>query len=273
MIVWIASYPKSGNTWVRSILTSLFFSKDGSIDFEHLDACPKYPSPEHLEEFTKDFYNYDEMAKYWVPSQEKLNRSQNKINFLKTHHLLCAWKNYVFTNPKNTLGTIYIVRDPRNVFTSVKNHFSFTDEEALNMMLDKNWSLTNGIKTMLSSWGLHYFSWTKNNKSVLLIKYEDMMNDLRKEIYKILNYLSKFNINVNFSEEKINNCIKTSNFSNFQDMEKKGLFDEQIVGDDKKKKTFFKLGKKNDFRKLLNEKIKYRLEKEFKKEMKELNYL
>ena len=56
-------------------------------------------------------------------------------------------------------------------------------------------------------------------------------------------------------------------------MEKKGLFDEYIVGDNKSKKTFFKLGKGNDFRKLLNEKIKYRLEKEFKKEMKELNYL
>ena len=56
-------------------------------------------------------------------------------------------------------------------------------------------------------------------------------------------------------------------------MEKKGLFDEYIVGDDKNRKTFFKLGKKNDFRKLLNEKIKYSLEKEFKKEMKELGYI
>ena len=100
-----------------------------------------------------------------------------------------------------------------------------------------------------------------------------MMNDLKKEIYKILDYLRKFNIKTTFPDEKINNCIETSNFSNFQDMEKKGLFDEYIVGDNKIKKTFFKLGKENDFRKLLNEKIKYRLEKEFKKEMKELNYL
>ena len=273
MIIWLASYPKSGNTLIRSILASLFFSKDGSIDFQHLDNFPLYPNPEHLKEFTKELHNYDEMSKYWIPSQEKLNFNHQKINFLKTHHVKAAWKNNNFTNSKNTLGTIYIVRDPRNVLTSIKNHFSYTNEEALKMMLDKNWSLINGIKTMLSSWGLHYFSWAKNNKNVLLIRYEDMMNDLRKEIYKILNYLSKFNINTNFPEEKINNCIKTSNFSNFQDMEKKGLFNEYIVGDDKNKKTFFKLGKNNDFKKLLNEKIKYRLEKEFKKEMKELNYL
>ena len=272
MIIWLASYPKSGNTWVRSILSSLFFSEDGSIDFKHLNSFPKYPNPEHLIEFTKNLHSFDEMSKYWLASQEKLNLNQ-KTNFLKTHHLLAAWKNNNFTNSKNTLGAIYIVRDPRNVLTSIKNHFSYTYEEALKMMLDKNWSLTNGIKTMLSSWGVHYFSWVKNNKNVLLVKYEDMMNDLRKEIYRILNYLSKFNIDTNFPEERINNCIKTSNFSNFQDMEKKGLFDEYIVGDDKSKKAFFKLGKKNDFRKLLNEKVKHRLEENFKEEMKELNYL
>ena len=272
MIIWLASYPKSGNTWVRSILTSLFFSKDGSINFKHLNAFPKYPNPEHLIEFTKNLHSVDEMAKYSLPSQEKLNLNQ-KTNFLKTHHLLAAWKNNNFTNSKNTLGAIYIVRDPRSVFTSVKNHFSYTDEEALKMMLDKNWSLINGIKTMLSSWGQHYFSWVKNNKNVLVIKYEDMVNDLRKEIYKILDYLNKLNIKTNFSEEKINNCIKTSNFSNFQDMEKKGLFDEYLIGDDNQKKTLFKFGEKNDFKILLNEKIRYRLEKEFKKEMKELNYL
>ena len=54
MIIWLASYPKSGNTLIRSILTSLFFSKDGSIDFQHLDTFPLYPSPEALEEFKKE---------------------------------------------------------------------------------------------------------------------------------------------------------------------------------------------------------------------------
>jgi hypothetical protein len=54
MIIWLASYPKSGNTLIRSILTSLFFSKDGSIDFQHLDTFPLYPNPEALEEFKKE---------------------------------------------------------------------------------------------------------------------------------------------------------------------------------------------------------------------------
>ena len=153
---------------INSVI-SIFFKRWNYLYFQHLNTFPKYPNPEHLEEFTKNLHSYDEMSKYWIPSQEKLNLNQ-KINFLKTHHLQCAWKNNSFTNSKNTLGTIYIVRDPRNVLTSIKNHFAFTDEEALNMMLDKNWSLTNGIKTMLSSWGLHYFSWAKNNKNAITDK-------------------------------------------------------------------------------------------------------
>ena len=108
MIIWLTSYPKSGNTLIRSILTSLFFSKDGSIDFQHLITFPKYPNPRHLKEFTKDFYNYDEMAKYWIPSQEKLNLNHSKINFLKTHHLRGAWKNYSFTNSKNTFTCLTV---------------------------------------------------------------------------------------------------------------------------------------------------------------------
>ena len=54
MILWLASYPKSGNTLIRSILTSLFFSKNGSIDFQHLDTFPIHTNPEALEEFKKE---------------------------------------------------------------------------------------------------------------------------------------------------------------------------------------------------------------------------
>ena len=107
MIIWIASYPKSGNTWIRSILTSLFFSEDGSIDFKHLNAFPKYPNPEHLVEFTNDLHSFDEMSKYWLASQENLNLNQ-KTNFLKTHHLLAGWNNnnfVFFTKIDNILSS------------------------------------------------------------------------------------------------------------------------------------------------------------------------
>ena len=44
MIVWIASYPKSGNTWVRSLITSYLFSETGSFDFSLLKEIPRFPN-------------------------------------------------------------------------------------------------------------------------------------------------------------------------------------------------------------------------------------
>ena len=101
MIIWLASYPKSGNTWVRSILTSLFFSKDGNIDFKHLNSFPKYPNPEHLIEFTKDLHSFDEMSKYWLASQEKLNL--NQITMLKERYpnITIGWSTH--EDPDSTI--------------------------------------------------------------------------------------------------------------------------------------------------------------------------
>ena len=55
MIIWIASYPKSGNTWVRSLLSSYLYSKDGNFSFDLLKKILKFPSKKYLEYYTKDF--------------------------------------------------------------------------------------------------------------------------------------------------------------------------------------------------------------------------
>ena len=48
MIIWIASYPKSGNTWVRSIISSYFFSETGDFDFSILKNISLYPGPKYF---------------------------------------------------------------------------------------------------------------------------------------------------------------------------------------------------------------------------------
>ena len=89
MIIWIASYPKSGNTLVRSILTSLIFGKDGNIDFEKLGRISNFPVGFFFEEFTSNFNNIREMSKYWIKAQEKINENK-KLKFFKTHNVLGA---------------------------------------------------------------------------------------------------------------------------------------------------------------------------------------
>ena len=82
MIIWIASYPKSGNTWVRAIVSSLMYSESGLFDFSKLKKFKQFPSKEYFKEFTNDFNNIHELKKYWVTAQDKINLN-GEINFLK----------------------------------------------------------------------------------------------------------------------------------------------------------------------------------------------
>ena len=50
MIIWLASYPKSGNTWVRSIISTLLYSNDGNFNFELIKKVSQFPEKKY---FTK----------------------------------------------------------------------------------------------------------------------------------------------------------------------------------------------------------------------------
>ena len=131
MIIWIVSYPKSGNTWVRSIISSYFFSKTGNFDFSLLKNISLYPSPKY---FKNKINKPGEVSYFWEESQKKIIQKQKEI-FLKTHNALVAINNKNFTSEKTSLGAIYIVRDPRNILSSLKNHYDFKDfHETLEFM-------------------------------------------------------------------------------------------------------------------------------------------
>ena len=125
MIIWLASYPKSGNTWLRTIIASLLYTKDGQFNFELLKKIQQFPNQKYFKKFTNDFTNINEIKKYWIKAQEEINLNNN-INFLKTHHINCKIDNFDFTNKSNTLATIYIVRDPRNLVNSISNHYDLS---------------------------------------------------------------------------------------------------------------------------------------------------
>jgi hypothetical protein len=80
MIIWIASYPKSGNTWVRSLLASYLFSKDGSFSFDLLNKIGQFPSQDHLRFFLDEEKDRSKKVhEYWIAKQDKIN-SNNKTN-------------------------------------------------------------------------------------------------------------------------------------------------------------------------------------------------
>ena len=203
MIIWIASYPKSGNTWVRTFLTSYYFCKEGIFDVKNLNLIEDYPNKQFFENEVKE----GEIHQHWESSQKKIFDNK-KVKFLKTHNSLIKAFGNDFTQPKYTLGVIYILRDPRNVITSVKNHNDFeTYEDALKFMQNENAVLTDykhlknyAKTTIVNSWRINYQSWLQNNYyRRMLIKYEDMLenpNQVFRDLIVFINTICRFNENV-----------------------------------------------------------------------------
>ena len=137
MIIWLASYPKSGNTLTRSVLSSYFYSLDGKFKFENLDKIKQFPSANDFMSLGIDPKNDEEVFKNFINVQNLINKKKNKINFLKTHSSLCKVHDSNFTDYQNSLGVIYIVRDPRNIVTSMANHYDMSVNEATQIIIDK----------------------------------------------------------------------------------------------------------------------------------------
>ena len=215
MIIWLASYPKSGNTWTRILISQLISGDPNDLSYyENSKIIRNYPLAEHFKSFVQNLNNREQIIQNWVNSQ-KLLSIKNKIQIFKTHNILGSFGNYSFTNKEITLGVIHVVRDPRNVISSVKNHFSLDDlNSAKEFIFDKNkWigDLDRGsVDTFISSWKYHYLSWKSFNKNYLLIKYEDLLKNTKSEVLKIYSYLKQFYL-LNLDEkqiDRINEIIK-----------------------------------------------------------------
>ena len=278
MIIWISSYPKSGNTWVRSFLSAYYYSKDGNFNFELLSNIKQFPSKDFSR---RKVLSVDDASKNWLVSQKEIV-SKKKIFFLKTHNIYGAYKGNKFTTPEFSIGQIYIVRDPRNVISSLMNHYSIGENEALDMICspyrnlkDKNDVEDYSSYSFISSWANNYKSWKNSDiKNKLLIKYEDLETDTEQSFIKIIKFTNNLINNSNdMDSNKIKKSIENTNFETLKKKEKIEGFAEAILDEQGNKKTFFNLGKNNNYKKLLNISTTNKLEKIFNKEMKELNYI
>lgn len=278
MIIWIASYPKSGNTYIRSFLASYFFSENGKFNFDQLLKLHQFPSMK----FSKNrIESEEEASKYWIFNQ-KTFFDNDELNLVKTHNCLLKFRGNNFTSKDQTLGAIYIVRDPRNLITSFTHHYSFSYEDALKfMMYDKaalvEKSADNDYSnfTYLNSWSNHYKSWRDNDQfKTLFIKFEDLEDNKDKifrEIVKFINELNKNSMEVD--EKKFINSINSTTFVNMKNKERNEGFEESVISKKTGKKlNFFNLGFNNRWQKILSNDIKQKMNLNFESELKELGY-
>ena len=277
MIVWLASYPKSGNTWMWLFIKSYFNppKKKFSLNYHKDDPIMLEPFPDErmFDKLKINYENFFDLSKNWVNLQSLINLN-NKTNYLKTHNAMCTINNHKFTNIENTLGAIYIVRDPRDVLISYSSYMEKSMDETLKFMLNKETYEVGEFKkkiynkTLLGSWSDHYNSW-KNYKSreIIIIKYEDMVNSPSSTFLKVLTYLSKI-IKIDVDHTKMDKAIEETSFKNLKSLEINEGFKTNLS-----KNEFFRKGVVGDWREKLNKEQVEKIERAFEAEMIELGYL
>ena len=283
MIFWISSYPKSGNTWLRILLSSYYFTKDGFYDESVLKNIDQFPQKKFFNEFNYDPRVVTDTIKFWIKAQEKINQDK-KLRFFKTHNAFGVLNNFHFTNKNNSIGCVYVVRDPRNVITSLKNFYEMNDDQAFKWITNKNQYIYDVNKfekdgysdfQFISSWDTNFESWKIQKKiPIKIIRYEDLLNQTYKVLTEVITFINQTTISKEkINKNKIKNAIGSTSFSKLKNKEKNEGFSEapKAKGGDKKI-PFFNLGPKNNWKIILNDDLKDKLNNIFKKKLEELSY-
>ena len=270
MIFWIASYPKSGNTWLRLLIANYLWPNN-SNQFESLkfiEVFPKKKFFEGLVDENKIKNDGFEIFKHFVTAQDKINLN-NEFNILKTHNAAVSIKNDPFTNPNNSCGAVYIVRDPRSVAVSHSYHHKYNFEKSTSNILNDRTVAFNDKLYMEArlSWKVNYISWKKINMPKLIIKYEDLHNDTFGKFLEVLKFINQFK-KIEIDENKVNEVIKKCSFSQLSENEKKIGFEEK-----KGEENFFRKGLVDEWKTVLKKDLVEKIEKECGEEMRELKYL
>ena len=271
--IFLASYPKSGNTWLRSIIGN-FYNFDSDFSLNDLKSIPLLSIKKHFNEFENKVYiNNNELHFDWISQniikcQNILNNKPNHLNIFKTHS--ARHKN--FTNETVNAGFIYIVRDPRDIVVSFKNFTGNSFDKIIDELLFQKKLMinTNGAKELLSTWDLHVQSWLNyNTVPRLIIKYEDLKSNPKEIVYNIKEFLNKIHkLNIDLSDHQIDKIIENSNFNNLKKLENQNGFDEAS-----KHSKFFKSGNSNQWKDILSKTQLQLIENNLQTLMKYFNYI
>jgi hypothetical protein len=245
-IVWLASYPKSGNTWFRIFLSTLLNDAD-EIDLNGLKTNGIFSSREIFNAFTDvdSRYLYHDEIKNLLPHvYQKLSNEAAKVQYIKVHDAFTLNNQGQPTIPvEATKCALYIIRNPLDVVASFANHMDSTIDEAVTKMNDPNGSLAtqknnlntgSQLKQVMLSWSGHVDSWTTQSYCpVLVIRFEEMLGDPMATFSKAVDF-----IGIRATPEKIRSAIELCSFNKLQQKENQAGFRERAPN----AKRFFRSG-------------------------------
>lgn len=276
-IVWLASYPKSGNTWIRTILCTILYSKNYDFNFEILRNLVEFDIPINYDFLKKinnqDFRNLSDInviSKYWLQAQKNFN-SKNTTRIFKTHSANISYLQKNFTDEKTTEGLIYIIRDPRDVVISYSKHLNKSIDEVIDIMQHTNaitYSAKGNYPIILSRWDYHIKSWHKLKVPKLFIKYEHILENTDSVINLLIKFLNnKLGYSIKIDDGTIDKIIFNTGFEKMKKQENISGFLEAS-----RYNPFFREGKKDQWKQLLNNNQISRITKTFKNAMMKFDY-
>lgn len=248
-IIWLASYPKSGNTWIRAFLHNLLMNPRQPAD---INAFNRFCLGEDKAEYYNHFDSRplseltpEEVAELRPKVHHLLTRSFPDSVFAKTHNYLGEWMGVPLVTMECTAGAIYIVRNPLDVAISYAHHFGVSVDEAISQMANPGMGspTTDTIaRQVYSTWSIHVESWTQNPMPALhVVRYEDMA----AQPFRTFGGLARF-LGLSPPRERLRRAITRSSFKVLKRQE-----DEHGFVERSQYSQFFRAGRAGQWREVL----------------------
>ena len=278
-ILWLASYPKSGNTWMRAFIANLI---DGGTEPLTPDAinqyCPGAANAEWFRPLTDkpvEELTLEEVAALREPAQKRAVSLNPNVIPMKTHNYLGDDFGHPMISMDVTGGAIYIVRDPRDVALSAGDHFGLPLDETIktmNMPDTRSIPRESGdtgkqelISEVQSSWSVHVASWTQRvHPRLIVVRYEDLLSDTVAQLTGIA-----MKVGITRDQDRIRRAIEFSSFKRLQKLEEEHGFLERSEFSTR----FFRSGKSGGWQDQLTTGQVEQIEHDHAEQMKRFGYL
>ena len=272
-IWWLASYPKSGSTWIRMFVNCALtrFPVNLNAQYQYCLGDNFGNLYQASSSMPLNTMGVREVI-YLRPAAliNALSLASGRDVCLKTHHANEAIEGIQMCPDKLSKGALYVVRDPRDVVLSFAKHMGQTVDEAVASMCNENMTIrprNNLLFHYLSSWSQHVRSWLTDENPIktACVRYEDMLKDPDRVFWDILAALG---LREHVDEVSYRFALEQTRFENLQTVEQTTGFRE-LGG---KQTKFFNVGKSGRWRSELTESQVACIEQQHAEMMQELGY-
>jgi hypothetical protein len=274
-IVWLASYPKSGNTWLRAFLANLIANRTEPLRPDEIrDFTDSEARADRFSELAgrpNTDLTIDEISVLRPEVHALIAQRAQGTRLVMTHNFCGSFEGNPTFNWQVTAGAIYVVRNPLDVAVSMTHHFGLTLDEAIDRLGDDRVASVNdevAVSHMIGSWSAHVKGWAamadRAEGKVIVLRYEDLLEKPTKHFAKAAKL-----IGLGQDKARIERAVKHTAFQTMSALERKHGFVEAV---DEKTRFFFK-GRANQWREALTRDQVQRIIADHREQMARFKYI